>query len=388
MIEYVPGLENVPAAESAISFIDGEKGILEYRGIRIEDLAAHSTFEEVVFLLMNGRLPTEAELGELTRRIARARALSPQMRAIVKSLPRDAHPMAALQTCVAAVGAVTEHKNIYDEKVREELAIDFIGKFPSLVAAFDRVRTGKEIVDADPALTVASDFLHMMTGDKPDTLKARAMDICLILHADHTMNASTFTTRVTASTECQPAAAISAAVGSLSGPLHGGANEAVLHQLEEIGSKDRVADWFEGKLARKEKIMGMGHRVYKTKDPRANILQQLARDLFVKFGSSPLYDIAAELERLAIDKLGPKGIFPNVDFYAGIVYSRLGIPIDLGTPIFAVSRVGGWASHWMEQMRHNRLFRPTQVYQGDHNLPYVPRPDRKPAGKQVLLKDK
>jgi citrate synthase len=217
----------------------------------------------------------------------------------------------------------------------------------------------------------------MLSGEKPDTVKARAMDVCLILHADHTMNASTFTTRVTASTECQPAAALSAAVGSLSGPLHGGANEAVLHQLEEIGSRERVASWFEQKLAKKEKIMGMGHRVYKTKDPRANILQLLARDLFVKFGSSPLYDIAAELERLAIDKLGPRGIFPNVDFYAGIVYSRLGIPIDLGTPIFAVSRVSGWAAHWMEQMRHNRLFRPTQVYQGEHNVPYVPMPERK-----------
>jgi len=377
MIEYVPGLENVPAAESAISYIDGEKGVLEYRGIHIEDLAAHSTFEEVTFLLMNGKLPTEVELSELTRRIARSRALPKELREVVKSLPRNAHPMAALQTCVAAVGAVGEHKSIYDEKTREEMAVDFIGKFPALVAAIHRTRSGKDIIEADPSLPVAADFLHMLTGEKPDTLKAHAMDVCLILHADHTMNASTFTTRVTASTECQPAAAISAAVGSLSGPLHGGANEAVLWQLQEIGSKEKVGPWFEQKLAKKEKIMGMGHRVYKTKDPRANILQQLARDLFVKFGSSPLYDIAAELERLAIDRLGPRGIYPNVDFYAGIVYSRLGIPSDLGTPIFAVSRVAGWASHWMEQMRHNRLFRPTQVYQGEHNVPYVPMMERK-----------
>jgi citrate synthase len=377
MIEYVPGLENVPAAESAISYIDGEKGVLEYRGIVIEDLAAHSTFEEVAFLLMNGKLPTETELAEFSRRIAKARVLPRALRDVVKSLPKDAHPMAALQTCIAAVGAVQPAKSIYEEKSREEMAVDFIGKFPSLVAAIHRTRSGKDILEADPTLPIAADFLHMLTGEKPDTLKARAMDVCLILHADHTMNASTFTTRVTASTECQPAAAISAAVGSLSGPLHGGANEAVLWQLEEIGSKDRVAPWFEQKLAKKEKIMGMGHRVYKTKDPRANILQQLARDLFVKFGSSPLYDIAAELERLAIDRLGPRGIYPNVDFYAGIVYSRLGIPSDLGTPIFAVSRVAGWASHWMEQMRHNRLFRPTQVYQGEHDVPYVPMPERK-----------
>jgi len=377
MIEYIPGLEKVPAAESSVSYIDGEKGILEYRGIRIEDLAAHSTFEETAYLLLNGRLPTENELAELTQRIARARTLPKDLQSVVKSVPKNAHPMAALQTCVAAVGMVTPHQNIYDEKTREACAIDFIGKFPSLVTAIHRIRSGQEIVPPDPSLPIAADFLHMLTGDKPDTNKARAMDICLILHADHTMNASTFTCRVTASTECQPAAAISAAVGSLAGPLHGGANEAVLWMLEEIGSKERVATWFEEKMAKKEKVMGMGHRVYKTKDPRANILQGLARELFVKFGSSPLYDIAVELEKIAIDKLGPRGIYPNVDFYAGIVYNRLGIPTDIFTPIFAVSRVAGWAAHWMEQMRHNRLFRPTMVYQGEHNVPYVPMSERK-----------
>jgi citrate synthase len=377
MIEYIPGLEKVPAAESAISFIDGEKGILEYRGIRIEELAAHSTFEEVAFLLMNGRLPAENELADFNRRVAKARVLSPELQKVVSCTPKGAHPMSALQTAVAAVGMVSEHRNIYDEKTREECAIDFIGKFPSLVAAIYRVRHGKKVVEPDPSLPIAADFLHMLSGEKPDTNKARAMDICLILHADHTMNASTFTTRVTASTECQPAAAISAAVGSLSGPLHGGANEAVLHMLEEIGSPGAVAPYFEKKLERKEKIMGMGHRVYKTKDPRATILQGLARDLFDKFGSSPLYDIAVELEQMAIAKLGPRGIYPNVDFYAGIVYNRLAIQTDLFTPIFAVSRVSGWTAHWMEQMRHNRLFRPTQVYQGKHDVPYVPMSERK-----------
>ena len=377
MIEYIPGLEKVPAAESSVSYIDGEKGILEYRGIRIEDLAAHSTFEETAYLLLNGRLPTENELAELTQRIARARTLSKDLQNLVRCVPKNAHPMAALQTCVAAVGMTTTHQNIYDEKSREASAVDFIGKFPALVTAIHRVRSGQEIVPPDPSLPIAADFLHMLTGDKPDTNKARAMDICLILHADHTMNASTFTCRVTASTECQPAAAISAAVGSLSGPLHGGANEAVLWMLEEIGSKERVASWFEEKMAKKEKVMGMGHRVYKTKDPRATILQGMVRELSTKFGSSPLYDIAVELEKIAIDKLGPRGIYPNVDFYAGIVYNRLGIPTDIFTPIFAVSRVAGWAAHWMEQMRHNRLFRPTMVYQGEHNVPYVPMAERK-----------
>ena len=381
MIEYVPGLERVPAAESAVSFIDGEKGLLEYRGIAIEELAANSTFEEVAFLLMTGKLPSESELAEFSRRIGKARVLPAELREVVRSLPKKAHPMAALQTCIAAVGTIGPAKSIYEEKSREESAIEFMGKFPALVAAIHRNRTGQEIIDADPSQSHAADFLHMLTGEKPDPLKAHAMDVCLILHADHTMNASTFATRVVASTECQAAAALSAAVGSLSGALHGGANEAVLWQLEEIGSKEKVAVWFDQKTSRKEKIMGMGHRVYKTKDPRANILQALARELFDKFGSSPLYDIAAELERIAIDKLGPRGIYPNVDFYAGIVYSRLGIPSDLGTPIFAVSRIAGWASHWMEQMRHNRLFRPTQVYQGEHGIPYVPIADRETVGK-------
>jgi citrate synthase len=377
MIEYVPGLENVPAAESAVSFIDGEKGILKYRGILIEELAAHSTFEETAYLLMMGRLPNEHELSDFIHRVGKARQISDELKAVIKSIPKKAPPMAALQTCIAACGAVYPPRSIYDEKSREESAIDFIGKFPAVVAAFHRHRTGKDFINADPNVTHAADFLHMLTGEKPDPLKVKAMDICLILHADHTMNASTFCTRVTASTECHAEAAFSAAVGSLAGPLHGGANEAVLWQLEEIGSKDRVASWFEQKTAKKEKIMGMGHRVYKTKDPRCNVLQGLARDLFVKFGSSPLYDIATELEKIALAKLGPRGIYPNVDFYAGIVYARLGIPSDMGTPIFAVSRIAGWASHWMEQMRHNRIFRPTQVYQGEHGVSYVPMSERK-----------
>jgi citrate synthase len=377
MIEYVPGLENVPAAESAISWIDGEKGILKYRGILIEELAEHSTFEETAYLLLTGRLPNENELADFSRRVGKARVLSNELLAIIKSQPKNAPPMAALQTSIAAVDAVYSQWNVYDEKSREEAAIDFIGKFPSVVAAFHRHRTGKDIVAANPSASHAEDFLHMILGENLDPLKVRAMDTCLILHADHTMNASTFATRVVASTECQPAAAFAAAVGSLSGPLHGGANEAVLKQLEQIGSKERVASWFEQKLAKKEKIMGMGHRVYKTKDPRCNILQQLARDLFQKFGSFPLYDIAAELERIAIDKLGPRGIYPNVDFYAGIVYARLGIASDLGTPIFAVSRIAGWAAHWMEQMRHNRIFRPTQVYQGEQDVPYIAMGERK-----------
>jgi citrate synthase len=234
----------------------------------------------------------------------------------------------------------------------------------------------------DNDLGYTGNFLSMllkMTELKyqPNPALERALELLFILHADHEQNCSTNALRSVASSQVDPYSAVAAACAALYGPLHGGANEAVLHMLEEIGAKEKVAPWFEKKLERKEKIMGMGHRVYKTKDPRATILQGLARDLFVKFGSSPLYDIAVELEQMAIDKLGPRGIFPNVDFYAGIVYNRLAIPTDLFTPIFAVSRVAGWSAHWMEQMRHNRLFRPTQVYQGGHSVPYVAMSERK-----------
>jgi citrate synthase len=212
---------------------------------------------------------------------------------------------------------------------------------------------------------------------KVDPALERALDVLFILHADHEQNCSTSAMRGIGSSHVDPYSAMAGAAAALYGPLHGGANEAVLWMLEEIGSRDRVAPWFEEKMAKKEKVMGMGHRVYKTKDPRATILQGMVRELSVKFGSSPLYDIAVELEKIAIDKLGPRGIYPNVDFYAGIVYNRLGIPTDIFTPIFAVSRIAGWAAHWMEQMRHNRLFRPTQVYQGEHSVPYVPMAERK-----------
>lgn len=376
MIDYIPGLEKVPAAQSKISFIDGQKGILEYRGIRIEELAEHSTFEEVAYLLINGALPTQSQLDEFTSRIRAARALSPELRRLVEDFPPESHPMAALQTCVSAMGMYMA-PSVKSEEEREARAIEFIGKFPTLVAAAHRVREGKDIIDPDTSLNRAADFLRMITGEKPDDFGAYVLNVSLILHADHTMNASTFAARVTASTESEPAAAVAAAVGSLSGPLHGGANERVLIMLEKIGSKENVAAWVEQKLARREKIMGLGHRVYKTKDPRATILQKLAHEMFEQLGTSPFYESAVEIEKCTEENLGKRGIYPNVDFYSGIVYNKLGIPSDLFTPIFAVSRIAGWMAHWLEQMRDNRLFRPTQRYTGEREVSYVPIGERK-----------
>jgi len=376
MIEYIPGLEKIPAAESSISFIDGQVGILEYRGIRIEELAANCTFDEVSFLLLDGRLPTQSELDEFTEKSRAERHLSNYMQDLIRCLPADAHPMAKLQTCVAAMGMFMGPHGVFNDETRREWAVRFIGKFPALIAAIDRSRQGLDIIEPDVTMGRSSDFLRMLTGEKPDPLSAKVLNKCLILHADHTMNASTFATRVVASTESEPGAAISAAVGSLAGPLHGGANERVIAMLEEIGNVDAVRPFFEQKMAGHDKIMGLGHRVYKTKDPRAIILQEMSTELFEDRGASPLYDIAVELERIATIELGNKGIYPNVDFYSGIVYTQLGIPTDLFTPIFALARISGWMAHWLEQMRSNRLFRPTQKYTGTHGVHFVPIEDR------------
>ena len=376
MIEYIPGLEKIPAAESSISFVDGQAGVLEYRGIRIEELAENCTFDEVSFLLLDGRLPTQSELDQFTEQSRKERHLSSYMQDLIRCLPADAHPMAKLQTCVSAMGMFMGPHGVFNDETRREWAVRFIGKFPALIAAIDRTRQGLDIIEPDVSLGRSSDFLRMLSGEVPDELSARVLNSCLILHADHTMNASTFATRVVASTESEPGAAISAAVGSLAGPLHGGANERVLTMLEEIGSVENVRPFFERKMANHEKIMGLGHRVYKTKDPRATILQELTHQLFAERGASPLYDVAVELENVATKEIGAKGIYPNVDFYSGIVYNKLGIATDLFTPIFALARISGWMAHWLEQMRNNRIFRPTQKYTGVHGVPFVPIEER------------
>ena len=368
----VPGLAGIPASESAISYIDGQAGVLEYRGFPIEALAEHSSFEEVSWLLLHGRLPRQAELEAFRAELAERRSLPRPVLETIASLPKDGHPMAALQVGYAALGMNSPSCNVKNAAERREAYARLVAATPTLVAAFARVRAGQDIVEPDPSLSNAANFLWMLNGEKPQELVARVLDVALVLHADHTMNASTFTARVVASTEADPYSVCASAIGSLKGPLHGGANERVLLMLEKIGSVEAVEAWVEERVAAKAKIMGFGHRVYKTKDPRSTNLQLLAREMFETHGRTPIYDIALELEKQVVARLGQKGIYPNVDFFSGIVYQKMGIPTDVFTPIFAIARVAGWLAHWDEQMQDNRIFRPGQIYTGGHGADYVP----------------
>lgn len=371
-IPYVPGLAGVPAAESAVSFVDGERGVLEYRGIRIEVLAEHSNFEEVCWLLLRGQFPTATELTGFRAQLAAHRQLPDRMVRMLEALPGKGHPMAALQAAIAALGMFSKDPDPRDTAELDEAWIRILALTPVIVAVFDRLRHGKDLVPADAELSTAANFLWQLTGQRPDELAARVFDVALVLHADHTMNASTFAGRVVASTEAGPYTVCSSALGALHGPLHGGANEKVLEQLADIGSPDKVVPWLEPRMASKAKVMGFGHRVYKVKDPRAHILQALVKRVFAALGSTPTYDTALALEAEMERRVGAKGIYPNVDFFSGILYAKLGIPTDLFTPVFGISRVAGYLAHWREQMVGNRIFRPRQVYTGGHELPYVP----------------
>lgn len=369
--ELVPGLAGIPAAESSISFIDGQAGILEYRGHRIETLAENSNFEETCWLLLNGKLPTKAQLDAYRKQLNGYRGISDELVDVLGRLPKTGHPMAALQAGLAMLGMNSPEIDVHDAAQREDACARLIAATPTLVAAYARARAGKPFVAPDPSLDTAANFLYMLNGEKPDDLAAHVLDVCLVLHADHTMNASTFAARVVASTEADPYSVCASAVGALKGPLHGGANERVLEQLEAIGSAAAVPAWLDKVSAGKGKIMGFGHRVYKTKDPRAKKLQVLVREVREKLGSTPVYDTALALEDAVVAKLGAKGIHPNVDFFSGIVYEKLGIPTDFFTPIFAIARVSGWLAHWCEQMEDNKLFRPGQIYNGGHDVAYV-----------------
>ncbi|TFI52391.1 citrate synthase [Mastigocladus laminosus UU774] len=370
--EYRPGLEGIPAAQSSISFVDGQKGLLEYRGIRIEELAEKSTFLETAYLLIWGELPTAEELAAFEDEVRHHRRIKYRIRDMMKSFPESGHPMDALQASAAALGLFYSRRDLDNPVYIRDAVVRLLATIPTMVAAFQLMRKGNDPVRPKDNLDYAANFLYMLNEKEPDPLAARIFDVCLILHAEHTMNASTFSARVTASTLTDPYAVVASAVGTLGGPLHGGANEEVIQMLEEIGTVDNVRPYIEDRLQRKAKIMGFGHRVYKVKDPRATILQNLAEQLFAKFGNDKFYDIAQEMERVVEEKLGNKGIYPNVDFYSGLVYRKLGIPTDLFTPIFAIARVAGWLAHWKEQLAENRIFRPTQVYNGQYDIPYTP----------------
>lgn len=373
---FVPGLAGIPAVESSISYIDGQAGILEYRGIPIEALAEHSTFEETAYLLLYGNLPNQGELDGFRERLSARRALPDRLIDTLRLLPGAGHPMLALQVGVAILGMHSQRVNVRDKESMDNAAIKIIGSLPSLVVAFERARTGLDFIQPKDGMDTAEAFLWMMSGEEPEPVAVRALDAALVLHAEHTMNASTFTSRVVASSESDPYSVVAAAIGSLKGPLHGGANERVLDLLDAIGEVENVRPWVEERLAHKGKVMGFGHRVYKTKDPRSKVLQKLGNEVFDKLGPTPMYELALELERVMDEKVGHKGICPNVDFFSGLLYQKLGIATDLFTPIFAIARVSGYMAHWFEQMPDNRIFRPTQIYSGAREASYVPMSER------------
>ena len=372
MLEFSPGLEGVPVTKSKISYVDGQKGILEYRGIPIEVLAEKSNFVETGYLLLFGRLPRKDELEKFSQDLAKHRKIKYRLIDLIKCLPEHGHPMEAVQAAVAALGMFYPDKAVLDPQIQYLSAVRLIAKLPTIGAAYARLRYGDDCILPRNDLDHDSNFLYMLTGRVPDPFKAKALDTCLILHAEHTVNASTFSGMVTASTLADPYTVVASAIGTLRGILHGGAAEEAVEMLQEIGSVKNVRPYIEKRLAAKQRIMGLGHRIYKVKDPRAIILQQVARRLFEREGNSPLYEVALEVERVGEELLGYKGVHANVDFYSGILYNALGIETDLFTSIFAIARVVGWLAHWLEQLQDNRIFRPEQIYIGEHQKSYLP----------------
>lgn len=373
-LEFRPGLEDVPAAKSAVSFIDGKRARLEYRGIPAEVLARESCFEETAWLLLKGDLPTQRQLAEFDHDLRTRRKIHFRLKDLIRCMPASGHPMDALQASVAALGMYAPTRSVNNAATNWDATLRLTAALPTLVAAFSRVRRGEEIIDPRTDLDHAGNFYFMLFDKEPTPAVRKVLDAALILHAEHTMNASTFTARVTGSALANPYSVISSAIGTLSGPLHGGANEEALGQFDQIGSPENVKPWLDTKLAAdpKFKVMGLGHRVYKVKDPRASVIQELAEHVFAETSRPKSYETALELERVTAGIYGPKGVYPNVDFYSGVVYRALDIPTDLFTPIFAVARVAGWLAHWHEQLVGNKIFRPEQVFGGKTDVAYVP----------------
>ncbi|MEM1424306.1 MAG: citrate/2-methylcitrate synthase [Planctomycetota bacterium] len=369
---FAKGLEGVVAAETEMSHIDGTEGVLEYVGISIGDLAKHSTFEETVFLLWNKRLPKADELASFKKDLQHRYELPAGMEQRITALPTTAEPMHVIRTMISALAMHDPSPNDIDPASAQAKALNILGHAPTIVAYFDRYRRGLDIVHPDKSLSFSENFLYMLNGEKPTEAMAKAFDLCMITHADHGLNNSTFTARVIISTLSDVYSALTGAVGSLRGPLHGGANEGVMKMLNEIPSVGDVEDYVMKKLAAKDRIMGFGHRVYKAKDPRATDLQQLAKQLADDTGQSDLYAKSHAIEQIMEREVGAKGIYPNVDFYSATTYHCIGLKLDLFTPMFALSRIAGWSGHIIEQLDGNRLFRPKAQYVGPHELPYAP----------------
>lgn len=365
------GLANTVAAETQLSFIDGNAGVLEYVGYDIDTLARHSTFEETIFLLWNRRLPRASELEALERQLRGEYAIAEGMEGIVKALPKTASPMHALRTLVSALALHDPEADDDSAAANQRKAVRLVAKTPTLIAAFDRHRNGKAFVKPDTNVNIATNFLHMLNGAAPTAAMAKALDVCLILHADHGLNASTFAARVTISTLSDLYSAMTTAIGTLKGPLHGGANEEVMVMLKEIGSVENIEPYIRGKLARKERVMGFGHRVYKTYDPRATYLRTFAKQVATDTGNIGLYEMSRKIEDLMATEVAAKGIFPNVDFYSATTYHSLGLPLDVFTPMFAMARMPGWLGHCIEQLVDNKLIRPRADYTGPHGATWV-----------------
>ena len=377
LMEVVPGLEGIPAAESAISFIDGEHGVLEYRGISIETLAQKSSFLETSYLLLFGRLPDAAEMEKFHDDVTFHTRLKLKILRMMEYLPENGHPMHYLQAVTSAMGMYYPARDTLNVEMRYWAAVRLIAKLPTIVAAVHRLKHGDAPIQPRNDLSFAANFYYMLFEKEPSALVERVLDVMLILHGDHTMNASTFSARVVGSTLADPYTVVASAIGTLSGPLHGGANEEVVRMIDEIGSKEAVRGFIESKLEKKEKIMGIGHRVYKTVDPRGEVLKSCIAQLSEHDGiDKKTLDISAEIEKVVKERLSSKGLYPNIDFYSGIVFRSIGIPSELFTPIFAVGRVAGWLAHWMEQLKSNRIYRPEQKYVGVRRQPYIPMEER------------
>ena len=366
------GLEGIVAASTRMSFIDGEKGVLEYVGIPIDDLARNSTFEETTFLLWNGRLPNKTEL-EAFNTDLRSRYEPPRsMLKRIVELPKDAQPMHVLRTMISSLALDDADPNKNDLASARSKALNVLASTPAIIAFFDRHRRGLPIIGPRKDLSFAANFLQMLNGKEPTPTMARAFDACMILHADHGLNNSTFSARVVISTLSDVYSALTAAVGSLRGPLHGGANEDVMKMLNQVPSVEACEAFIQDKLARKDKIAGFGHRVYKAYDPRATYLKTLAKQLATDTGNSDLYAKSHAIEQVMLREKAAKGIYPNVDFYSATTYHCIGLQLDLFTPMFAMSRLAGWSGHVIEQLADNRLYRPDAEYIGPHAAPYVP----------------
>ncbi|MFZ0661350.1 MAG: citrate synthase [Acidobacteriaceae bacterium] len=369
------GLEGIVATNSSICWIDGDAGVLAYRGIDIHELASRSTFEETTYLLWNGRLPNKSELDAFTTHLTKARVLPPQILNLLKSFPKSATPMEVLRTAVSALSFFDPDEKAVDHDSNIRKSFNLTAQIGMLVAAFDRIRKGKEIVSPDPSLSHAGNFLWMLTGEKPSATATRALDVALILHADHELNASTFAARVIAATLSDIHSAITGAIGALKGPLHGGANENVMRTLFGIDKTgvDPV-QYVREMLAQKKKISGFGHRVYHTEDPRATHLRKMSEDLGRTSGNTKWFDMSRKIELFVNAE---KKLNANVDFYSASTYTTLGIDLDLFTPIFATSRIAGWAAHVIEQLDDNRLIRPRAEYVGPaYPAKYVPLENR------------